>query len=50
MTYTYLLAGENLELAEAELNGFLKSQDIDERVKREGRLAETEAQPSQLRP
>ena len=49
MTYTYLLAGENLELAEAELNGFLKSQNIDEEAEREGRLAETEAKPGQLR-
>lgn len=49
MTYTYLLAGENLELAEAELNGFLKSQEIDEKAEREGRLAETEFHPDQLK-
>lgn len=49
MTYTYLLAGENLELAEAELNGFLKSQSIDEEAKRDGRLAETESHPGQLK-
>ena len=50
MTYTYLLAGENLELAEAELEGFLKSQRIDEEAKREGgRLAETDSHPGQLK-
>jgi len=49
MTYTYLLAGENLKLAEAELNGFLKSQGIDEKTDREGRLAETEEHPGQLK-
>lgn len=49
MTYTYLLAGENLALAEAELNGFLKSQGIDEEVEREARLAETESHPRQLK-
>lgn len=45
MSYLYLLAGENLELARAELNGFLKSQGIDERVSGEGRLAETDSEP-----
>lgn len=45
MTYFYLLAGENLELSEAELNGFLKSQGIDEEASREDRLAETDAEP-----
>lgn len=49
MTYTYRLAGENLELAEAELNGFLESQDINEKASRKDRIAETEAHPSQLK-
>ncbi|WEL23071.1 methyltransferase domain-containing protein [Candidatus Nanohalovita haloferacivicina] len=49
MTYTYLLAGENLELAEAELKGFLRSQEIEEDPKREGRTAETEKHPEQLK-
>lgn len=45
MSYIYLLAGENLELSEAELNGFLESQGIDERAERRDRLAETESEP-----
>ncbi|MFB6100758.1 MAG: THUMP domain-containing protein, partial [Candidatus Nanohalobium sp.] len=49
MTYTYRLAGENLKLAEAELNGFLESQEIDEEAKRDGRLAETKSEPDQLK-
>ncbi|MFB6181200.1 MAG: hypothetical protein ABEJ93_04960 [Candidatus Nanohalobium sp.] len=49
MTYNYLLAGENLELAEAELKGFLRSQDIREEPEREERLAETESEPGQLK-
>lgn len=49
MTYTYLLAGENLELAEAELKGFLRSQKIEESPKRKGRIAETEKHPQQLK-
>lgn len=44
MSYLYLLAGENLELAETELNGFLESQGIDELASRKDRLAETEAE------
>ena len=49
MSYMYLLAGENFELAEAELNGFLKSQGLEEKAFRNGRLAETSAEPSQLK-
>jgi len=49
MAYTYLLAGENLELAEAELKGFLKSQKINERPERKGKIAWTQSEPSQLR-
>lgn len=49
MTYLYKLAGEDLELAEADLNGFLKSQEIAEEAERKGRLAETEAEPLQIR-
>lgn len=49
MTQLYHLAGENLEMAEAELNGFLESQGIHEKAKRRGRLAETEEEPGQLK-
>jgi tRNA (guanine10-N2)-dimethyltransferase len=49
MTYTYRLAGENLELAEAELNGFLKSQGLEEKTERNGKLAETQSHPPQLK-
>ena len=49
MSYLYRLAGENLELAEAELNGYLKSQEIDEEAERRNRLAETESEPDQLK-
>jgi len=49
MTYFYRLAGDNLELAEAELKGFLKAQDIEEEIQRDGNLAETENHPNQLR-
>lgn len=49
MTYTYLLAGENLELAEEELRGFLASQDLEKNVNRKGKLAFTETEPSQLK-
>ena len=48
MTYFYLLAGENLELAEAELQGFLKTRNIDN-SNRDGRLVHTEKHPDQLR-
>jgi len=49
MTYIYKLAGENLELAEAELKGFLRSQEIDETPQRAGRIAETDSEPQQLK-
>lgn len=49
MGYLYLLAGEDLELAEAELNGFLRSQNVDEKPERDGRLAFTETEPEQLK-
>ncbi len=49
MTYLYKLAGENLEMAEADLQGFLRSQEISEEVKRNGRIAETESEPLQIR-
>jgi len=49
MSYLYLLSGENLELAEAELKGFLKSQGHKKEVKRYGKLAETEVEPKQLK-
>lgn len=49
MSYTYLLAGENLELAEEELKCFLTSQGIDESPEREDNLAITESEPNQLK-
>jgi|APHM01.1.fsa_nt_gi Predicted DNA modification methylase len=49
MTYIYRLAGENLELAKAELQGFLKSQKINEKPNRHGRLAETQKHPNQYK-
>ena len=49
MTYIYRLAGEDLELAEAELNGFLESQKINEEASRRKNLAETEKHPSRLK-
>lgn len=49
MTYIYRLAGNDLELAEAELNGFLESQKVDEEASRNGRIAETDSHPSQLK-
>ena len=47
--YIYRLAGENLELAEAELDGFLNANNVDETVSRKGRLAFTESHPDQLK-
>lgn len=49
MSYTYLLAGENLELAEAELKGFLNSQGINEKIERENRFAKSTSEPEQLK-
>ena len=49
MTYIYRLAGENLEMAEGELKGFLRSQGISEEPERDGRLAETDSEPEQLK-
>jgi tRNA (guanine10-N2)-dimethyltransferase len=49
MSYVYKLAGDNLEMAEADLNGFLESQEIDEEAERKERIAETEAEPLQIR-
>ena len=49
MSYIYRLAGENLELAKAELKGFLESQEIQEKTTRTGRIAETNSEPSQLK-
>lgn len=39
MTHAYLLAGEDLELAEHELEGFLESQQEEGELERESRLA-----------
>jgi len=49
MSYTYLLAGENLELAESELKGFLKTQGVSTEINRVGRIAETREEPSELK-
>lgn len=45
MSYLYLLAGEKLELAETELNGFLKSQGINETAEGGGKLVGTTEEP-----
>jgi len=49
MTYIYRLAGENIKLAEAEVKGFLRSQNIDEKPERQGRIAKTRSEPNQLK-
>lgn len=49
MTYIYKLAGEDLELAESDLEGFLRSQDIEEDIERTERIAETNSEPLQIR-
>lgn len=49
MTYVYRFAGENLDLAEAELRGFLTSKGLSPEVERKGRIGFTKAHPSQLR-
>ena len=48
MTYIYRLAGENLDLARAELEGFLNSKDMEE-FKHEGKISKTVNHPSQLK-
>lgn len=47
--YIYYLAGENMELARAELKGFLRSQDISENPVFHESLAVTDSEPSMLR-
>ena len=47
--YIYRLAGENLELAEAELNGFLEAVGESEKASRQDRLAFTQSHPDQLK-
>ncbi len=47
--YIYRLAGENMDLAEAELNGFLEAVGEDEKASREDRLAFTQSHPKQLK-
>lgn len=47
--HIYRLAGDNLELAEAELRGFLRSQGIEEDPETEEELAFTEAEPERLK-
>ncbi|MFB6203636.1 MAG: methyltransferase domain-containing protein [Candidatus Nanohaloarchaea archaeon] len=49
MTYAYRLAGEDLELAEAELRGFLRSQGVEEEPERTDRIAFTDSEPDQLK-
>ncbi|MFB6204020.1 MAG: methyltransferase domain-containing protein [Candidatus Nanohaloarchaea archaeon] len=48
MSYLYRLAGDDMELAEADLNGFLESQGLEE-AERHGRIALTDSEPEQLR-
>jgi tRNA (guanine10-N2)-dimethyltransferase len=48
MAYVYRLAGEDLKLAKAELKGFLKSQGINEEIKGNSRIAETQSEPELL--
>ncbi|PSH00888.1 MAG: hypothetical protein BRC30_01150, partial [Nanohaloarchaea archaeon SW_7_46_7] len=49
MSYLYKLAGEKLEMAEADLRGFLRSQELDDKIVRNKRIAETEVEPLQIR-
>lgn len=49
MSYIYHLAGDDIELAMAELKGFLESQEIEEEPERKRRLGLSEAKPSQLK-
>lgn len=49
MSYLYLLAGENLGLSKAEVEGFLKSQREEAKLKRAGKLLESGCEPSQLK-
>lgn len=47
--YAYRLAGDDPELAEAELRGFLRSKGVEEEIDRNGELAFTEAEPDFLK-
>lgn len=47
--YLYRLAGDDMELARAELEGFLRSQNIEEKPEFHGEFALTDAEPSQLK-
>ncbi|MFB6215652.1 MAG: hypothetical protein ABEJ72_01590, partial [Candidatus Aenigmatarchaeota archaeon] len=49
MSYVYRLAGDNLELAESELEGFLEAVKVDERPERKGRICFTKNHPGQLK-
>ncbi|PSH02224.1 MAG: hypothetical protein BRC26_01650 [Nanohaloarchaea archaeon QH_8_44_6] len=49
MSYAYLLAGENIELAKAELEGFLTATDNPKDLEMKNRLAITDSEPSQLK-
>jgi len=49
MTYTYLLAGENLDLAQKELEGLLGSQNLKKEVQRKQRIAITKQEPKLLK-
>ena len=49
MGFLYLLAGENLELARREIEGFLGSQGIREEPESGKRLAFTDSEPGQLK-
>ena len=49
MSYVYLLAGENIELARADLRSFLRSQDLSDKIETKDRLAFSSSEASQLR-
>lgn len=47
--YVYRLAGDDMELSEAELKGFLRSQGVNDDFTREAGICLTEAEPSRLK-
>jgi len=49
MSFVYSLSGKNLDLAEAEIEGFLRSQNIEENLERKKSLGFTDSEPTQLR-
>lgn len=49
MTYAYQLAGEDVEMAKADLQGFLRSQNVSDNLEIKENLALSSEEPSQLR-